>query len=69
MLRLYVLQNLYNLSVEGTVAEAVDSRASSDFCGVGSSNQVPAGDTLGQFRNLLWWDCCRSEDDCQKKEA
>lgn len=41
MLRLYVLQNLYNLSDEGTVAEAVDSRAASDFCGVGSSNQVP----------------------------
>lgn len=53
MLRLYVLQNLYNLSDEGTVAEAVDSRAASDFCGVGSSNQVPDGDTLGRFRNLL----------------
>ena len=38
MLRLYVLQNLYNLSDEGTVAEAVDSRAASDFCGVGSIN-------------------------------
>lgn len=53
MLRLYVLQNLYNLSDEGTVAEAVDSRAFSDFCGVESSNQVPDGDTLGRFRNLL----------------
>lgn len=53
MLRLYVLQNLYNLSDEGTVAEAVDSRACSDFCGVESSNQVPDGDTLGRFRNLL----------------
>lgn len=53
MLRLYVLQNLYNLSDEGTVAEAVDSRAASDFCGVESSNQVPDGDTLGRFRNLL----------------
>lgn len=53
MLRLYVLQNLYNLSDEGTVAEAVDSRAASEFCGVESSNQVPDGDTLGRFRNLL----------------
>ena len=53
MLRLYVLQNLYNLSDEGTVAETVDSRACSDFCGVESSNQVPDGDTLGRFRNLL----------------
>lgn len=53
MLRLYVLQNLYNLSDEGTVAEAMDSRAASEFCGVESSNQVPDGDTLGRFRNLL----------------
>lgn len=53
MLRLYVLQNLYSLSDEGTVAETMDSRAFSDFCGVESSNQVPDGDTLGRFRNLL----------------
>ena len=31
----------------------IDSRAFSDFCGVESSNQVPDGDTLGRFRNLL----------------
>lgn len=36
-----------------TVAEAIDSRAFSDFCGVESSNQVPDGDTLGRFRNIL----------------
>jgi transposase, IS5 family len=53
MLRLYLLQNLYNLSDEATVSEAVDSRAFSEFCGVDSSNQVPDGDTLGRFRNLL----------------
>ena len=53
MLRLYVLQNPYSLSDEGTVAEVIDSRAFSDFCGVDSSNQVPDGDTLGRFRNLL----------------
>lgn len=53
MLRLYVLQNLYTLSDEGTVAEVIDSRAFSDFCGVDSSNQVSDGDTLGRFRNLL----------------
>lgn len=53
MLRLYVLQNLYSLSDGGTVAEVIDSRAFSDFCGVDSSNQVPDGDTLGRFRNLL----------------
>ena len=53
MLRLFILQNLYNLSDEGTVAEVIDSRAFSEFCGVDSSNQVPDGDTLGRFRNLL----------------
>ncbi len=40
MLRLYVLQNLYTLSDDGTVAEVIDSRAFSDFCGVDSSNDV-----------------------------
>ena len=53
MLRLYLLQNLYDLSDEATAAEAIDSRAFSDFCGVDSSNQVPNGDTIGRFRNLL----------------
>ena len=53
MLRIYLLQNLYNLSDMATVAEVIDSRAFSDFCGVESSNQVPDGDTLGRFRNLL----------------
>ena len=41
------------MSDEATVAETIDSRAFSDFCGVDSSNQVPDGDTLGRFRNLL----------------
>ena len=52
MLRLYLLQNLYDLSDEATVAEAIDSRAFSEFCGVDSSNQIPDGDTLGRFWNL-----------------
>ena len=46
MLRIYVLQNLYDLSDMGTVAEVIDSRAFSEFCGVDSSNQVPDGDIL-----------------------
>lgn len=53
MVRIYLIQNLYNLSDEATVAEVIDSRAFSEFCGVESSNQVPSGDTLGRFRNLL----------------
>ena len=53
MLRLYVVQNLYDLADEATVAEVIDSRAFSEFCGLDSSKQVPDGDTLGRFRNLL----------------
>ena len=53
MLRIYLLQNLYDLADEATAAEVIDSRAFSDFCGVDSSNQVPDGDTIGRFRNIL----------------
>ena len=53
MLRIYLVQDLYNLSDMATVTEVIDSRAFSDFCGVESSNQVPDGDTLGRFRNIL----------------
>lgn len=53
MLRIYMLENLYDLSDMGTVAQVIDSRAFSEFCGVDSGNQVPGGDTLGRFRNLL----------------
>ena len=53
MLRIYLIQNLYDLADEATVNKVIDSRAFSDFCGVESSNQVPDGDTLGRFRNLL----------------
>ena len=53
MLRIHLLQNLYDLSDEGARNEVIDSRAFSEFCGVESSNQVPDGDTIGRFRNLL----------------
>ena len=36
MLRIYLVQNLYNLSDMATVAEVIDSRTFSDFCGVES---------------------------------
>ena len=39
MLRIYLIQNLYNLSDMATVTEVIDSRAFSDFCGVESSNR------------------------------
>ena len=39
MLRIHLIQNLYDLSDEGTRNEIIDSRAFSDFCEVKSSNQ------------------------------
>lgn len=53
MLRLYLLQNLYDLSDMQTAEQSIDSRAFSEFCGVDSSDQVPDGDTIGRFRNIL----------------
>ena len=50
MLRIHLIQNLYDLSDEGTRNEIIDSRAFSDFCEVESSNQIPDGDTIGRFR-------------------
>lgn len=53
MIRVYILQNLYNLSDAATRNEIIDSRAFSVFCDVESSNQIPDGDTIGRFRNLM----------------
>ena len=53
MLRIYVLQHLYNLADDAAHNEIIDSRAFSQFCGVDSSNQVPDGDTIGRFRHIL----------------
>lgn len=33
--------------------EVIDSRAFPEFCGIDSPHQVPDGDTIGRFRNLL----------------
>ena len=53
MLRIHILQNLYDLSDDGTRNEIIDSWAFSDFCEVESSNQIPYGDTIGRFHNIL----------------
>ena len=53
MIRIHLLQNLYDLSDMGARNEVIDSRAFSDFCRVESSSQFPDGDTIGKFRNLL----------------
>lgn len=53
MLRIHLLQELYDLADMAVMNEVIDSRAFSEFCGVDSSNQVPNGDTIGRFRALL----------------
>ena len=53
MLRIHLIQNLYDLSDEKTSEEVQDSRAFSEFCGIDSSNQAPDGDRIGRFRNIL----------------
>jgi len=53
MLRMHVVQNLYDLSDMSVMNEVIDSRGFSEFCRVDSSNQVPDGDTVGRFRGIL----------------
>ena len=53
MLRIFLLQNLYDLADMRVMTEVIDSRAFSEFCGVTSPEDVPDGDTIGRFRNLL----------------
>ena len=53
MLRIHLLQELYDLADMAVMNEVIDSRAFSEFCGVDSSNEVPDGDTIGRFRALL----------------
>ena len=53
MLRIFLLQNLYDLADMRVMTEVIDSRAFSEFCGITSPNEVPDGDTIGRFRNLL----------------
>ena len=53
MLRIFILQNVYTLSDMAVMNEIIDSRAFSNFCGINSPDEVPDGDTIGRFRNLL----------------
>ena len=53
MLRIIILQSFYDLADMAVMYEILDSRAFSDFCGVSSPEEVPNGDTIGRFRNLL----------------
>jgi IS5 family transposase len=53
MLRIFILQNVYNLADMAVMNEVIDSRAFSNFCGINSPSEVPDGDTIGRFRNIL----------------
>lgn len=53
MLRIFILQNVYTLADMAVMNEVIDSRAFSNFCGINSPDEVPDGDTIGRFRNIL----------------
>ena len=61
MLRIFILQNLYDLADMKVMNEILDSRAFTSFCCINSPDEVPDGDTIGRFRNLL------TANDLQKK--
>lgn len=61
MLRIFILQNVYDLADMAVMNEVIDSRAFSEFCGVNSPDEVPNGDTIGRFRNIL------TENELQEK--
>ena len=53
MLRIIILQSFYDLADMTVMYEILDSRAFSDFFFFLSPEEVPNGDTIGRFRNLL----------------
>lgn len=53
MLRIFILQNLYDLADMKIMNEILDSRAFTTFCCISSLDEIPDGDTIGRFRNLL----------------
>lgn len=53
MFRIFILQNVYDLADMAVMNEVIDSRAFSNFCGINSPDEVPNGDTIGRFRDIL----------------
>lgn len=53
MLKIFILQNLYDLADMKAMNEVIDSRAFTAFCCINSPDEVPDGDTIGRFRALL----------------
>ena len=48
-----MLQNFYDLADMKVMNEVLDSRAFTAFCCISSPEEVPDGDIIGSFRNLL----------------
>ncbi len=61
MLRIFILQNLYDLADMKVMNDILDSHAFAAFCCINSPDEIPDGDTIGRFRNLL------TEHDLQKQ--
>ena len=59
MLRIHLLQELYDLADIAVMNEPIDSRSFSEFFGIDSSNRVQDRDTIGRFRALLIKTDCR----------
>lgn len=53
MLRIFILQNLYDLADMKVMYKILYNRAFGEFCCVSTPDDVPDGDTIGRFRNLL----------------
>ena len=53
MLKIFILQNLYDLADMKAMNEVIDSRAFTAFCCINSPDEVPDGDTIGRFRAIL----------------
>lgn len=55
------MQNVYTLADMSVMNEVIDSSVFSKFCSINSHDEVPDGDTIGRFRNLL------TKNDLQEK--
>lgn len=53
MIRIYMLQYVYNMSDIDIQFEIMDSRSFTAFCHMEPGETVPDGDLIGRFRNLL----------------
>lgn len=54
MLRIFILQNLYDLADMKVMNEILDSRAFTSFCCFNSPDEVPDGDTINNNLILLY---------------